>query len=82
MSFSSLPISHDNCGILSRCISFVQVKQGLGGKVRIILSGAAPLAPHVEAYLKVVTGSHVLQGYGTPSFSLNLIYFHKYMFYL
>ncbi|XP_035838283.1 long chain acyl-CoA synthetase 4 [Helianthus annuus] len=40
------------------------VKQGLGGRVHIILSGGAPLAPHVEAYLKVVTCSHVLQGYG------------------
>lgn len=45
-------------------IVFSKVKQGLGGRVRIMLSGAAPLAPHVEAYLKVVTGSHVLQGYG------------------
>lgn len=35
--------------------SFMQIKQGLGGNVRIILSGAAPLAPHVEAFLKVVT---------------------------
>ncbi|KAK1411687.1 hypothetical protein QVD17_38247 [Tagetes erecta] len=31
------------------------VKQGLGGRV----SGAAPLAPYVEAYLKVVTCSLV-----------------------
>lgn len=43
---------------------FNKVRQGLGGKVRLILSGAAPLATHVEAYLKVVTCSHVLQGYG------------------
>lgn len=41
-----------------------QVKQGLGGRVRLILSGAAPLASHVEAYLRVVTCAHVLQGYG------------------
>ncbi|CAI0422846.1 unnamed protein product, partial [Linum tenue] len=40
------------------------VKQGLGGNVRLILSGAAPLASHVEAYLQVVTCAHVLQGYG------------------
>ncbi|CAN1254387.1 Long chain acyl-CoA synthetase 4, partial [Linum perenne] len=41
-----------------------QVKQGLGGNVRLILSGAAPLASHVESYLRVVTCAHVLQGYG------------------
>ncbi|XP_010266499.1 PREDICTED: long chain acyl-CoA synthetase 4 [Nelumbo nucifera] len=43
---------------------FSQIKQGLGGRVRLILSGAAPLARHVEAFLRVVTCSHVLQGYG------------------
>lgn len=42
-----------------------QVKEGLGGNVRVILSGAAPLATHVEQYLRVVTCAHVLQGYGT-----------------
>ncbi|CAN6914312.1 unnamed protein product [Brassica oleracea] len=40
------------------------VKQGLGGNVRIILSGAAPLASHVESFLRVVACCHVLQGYG------------------
>lgn len=44
-----------------------QVKQGLGGNVRLILSGAAPLSAHVEGFLKVVTCAHVLQGYGIPS---------------
>ncbi|XP_059662215.1 long chain acyl-CoA synthetase 4-like [Cornus florida] len=45
-------------------IVFSKVKQGLGGNVRLILSGAAPLASHVEAYLRVVACCHVLQGYG------------------
>ncbi|XP_052170088.1 long chain acyl-CoA synthetase 4-like [Diospyros lotus] len=45
-------------------IVFNKVKQGLGGNVRVILSGAAPLATHVEAFLRVVACSHVLQGYG------------------
>ncbi|EXB28672.1 Long chain acyl-CoA synthetase 4 [Morus notabilis] len=40
------------------------VKEGLGGNVRLILSGAAPLSTHVEAFLRVVTCAHVLQGYG------------------
>ncbi|KAF1862179.1 hypothetical protein Lal_00026703 [Lupinus albus] len=40
------------------------VKQALGGHVRIILSGAAPLSKHVESFLRVVTCSHILQGYG------------------
>lgn len=41
-----------------------QVKQALGGRVRLILSGAAPLATHIEAYLRVVACCYVLQGYG------------------
>ncbi|KAL7122828.1 hypothetical protein ABFS82_01G061600 [Erythranthe guttata] len=45
-------------------VVFSKVKQGLGGKVRLILSGAAPLASHVEEFLRVVSGSYVLQGYG------------------
>ncbi|MQL96029.1 hypothetical protein Taro_028700, partial [Colocasia esculenta] len=45
-------------------IVFNKVKEGLGGKVRLILSGAAPLATHVEAFLRVVACAHVLQGYG------------------
>ncbi|KAF2564987.1 hypothetical protein F2Q70_00017237, partial [Brassica cretica] len=43
---------------------FNKVKQGLGGNVRIILSGAAPLASHIESFLRVVACCHVLQGYG------------------
>ncbi|KAI3682793.1 hypothetical protein L1987_83042 [Smallanthus sonchifolius] len=57
-------LKHAEASPLSDKIVFSKVKQGLGGNVRIILSGAAPLAPHVEAYLKVVACSHVLQGYG------------------
>ncbi|KAA8520946.1 hypothetical protein F0562_011619 [Nyssa sinensis] len=45
-------------------IVFSKVKQALGGNARLILSGAAPLATHVEAFLRVVACSHVLQGYG------------------
>ncbi|KAK9059331.1 hypothetical protein SSX86_021951 [Deinandra increscens subsp. villosa] len=55
---------HSEASPLSDKVVFSKVKEGLGGNVRIILSGAAPLAPHVEAYLKVVACSHVLQGYG------------------
>ncbi|KAK2425890.1 long chain acyl-CoA synthetase [Trifolium repens] len=51
-------------------VVFDKVKQGLGGHVRVILSGAAPLSMHVESYLRVVTCSHVLQGYGLTETSV------------
>ncbi|OAY56365.1 long chain acyl-CoA synthetase 4 [Manihot esculenta] len=56
--------SHDKASPLCDKIVFDKVKQGLGGHVRLILSGAAPLAIHVEAFLRVVSCAHVLQGYG------------------
>ncbi|XP_022864336.1 long chain acyl-CoA synthetase 4-like [Olea europaea var. sylvestris] len=45
-------------------IAFSKIKEGLGGNVRLILSGAAPLASHVEEFLRVVSCSYVIQGYG------------------
>jgi long-chain acyl-CoA synthetase len=41
----------------------------MGGKVNLLLCGAAPLAPHVEEFLRVVMCCHVLQGYGMKSFT-------------
>eukprot|EP00252_Welwitschia_mirabilis_P024951 TRINITY_DN7625_c0_g1_i1.p1 TRINITY_DN7625_c0_g1~~TRINITY_DN7625_c0_g1_i1.p1 ORF type:complete len:659 (+),score=141.91 TRINITY_DN7625_c0_g1_i1:438-2414(+) len=57
-------LSHDNAAPLFDKIVFSKVKQALGGRVRLLLSGAAPLSKHVEEYLRVVTCAHVLQGYG------------------
>ncbi|CAA2996828.1 long chain acyl- synthetase 4-like [Olea europaea subsp. europaea] len=57
-------LKHSEAASLCDKIVFSKVKQGLGGNVRLILSGAAPLASHVEEYLRVVSCSYVLQGYG------------------
>ncbi|XP_068655971.1 probable CoA ligase CCL6 [Aristolochia californica] len=43
---------------------FNKIKEGLGGQVRIMLSGAAPLPQHVEEFLRVTSCSILLQGYG------------------
>ncbi|KAL6549857.1 Long chain acyl-CoA synthetase 4 [Orobanche minor] len=55
---------HAEASSLCDKIVFSKVKQGLGGNVRVILSGAAPLASHVEEFLRVVSCCYVLQGYG------------------
>ncbi|KAG6471238.1 hypothetical protein ZIOFF_072347 [Zingiber officinale] len=55
---------HDEAARICDRLVFNKVKDGLGGNVRLILSGAAPLATHVEQFLRVVTCAHVLQGYG------------------
>jgi long-chain acyl-CoA synthetase len=43
---------------------FSKVKERLGGRVRLIVSGGAPLARHVEDFLRVCMCCRVVQGYG------------------
>ena len=43
---------------------FSQVKARLGGRLRVILSGSAPLQPEIHDFLKVTMSCPVLQGYG------------------
>ncbi|KAK6946184.1 AMP-binding enzyme, C-terminal domain [Dillenia turbinata] len=43
---------------------FDKIKQGLGGRVRMMLSGAAPLPRHVEEFFRVTCCPSLLQGYG------------------
>ncbi|KAI3382006.1 hypothetical protein SNEBB_002217 [Seison nebaliae] len=43
---------------------FHRVQQSLGGEVKFIVTGSAPLSPSVLTFTRVVTGAHVLEGYG------------------
>ena len=43
---------------------FSKVANALGGKVRFAVSGSAPLAPHVEEFMRVTLCCVVAQGYG------------------
>ena len=45
-------------------VVFSKVRARLGGRVRLVCSGSAPLAHHVEEFLKVVMCAPVSQGYG------------------
>jgi long-chain acyl-CoA synthetase len=40
---------------------FSKIKQRLGGNVKLIVSGGAPLAPHVEEFLKLAMCAPVVQ---------------------
>lgn len=42
----------------------MQVKMVLGGEVKWVVSGGAPLAPHIEDFLRVNMCAPVVQGYG------------------
>lgn len=41
-----------------------QVKARLGGRVRLIIAGGAPLSSEVEEFLRVTSCAFVCQGYG------------------
>lgn len=43
---------------------FSKIKSHLGGRVRYVFSGGAPLHPRTQDYLSVVLGTRLVQGYG------------------
>lgn len=45
-------------------VVFNKVKARFGGRIRLIVSGSAPLSPTVQHFLKICLGCTVLQGYG------------------
>ncbi|XRB05902.1 long chain acyl-CoA synthetase [Pycnococcus provasolii] len=45
-------------------IVFATSKKALGGRVRVIISGAAPLSRHIEDFLRCAMCCPVVQGYG------------------
>ncbi|GBF97083.1 hypothetical protein Rsub_10094 [Raphidocelis subcapitata] len=55
---------HDKASPLADLLVFNKIKQRLGGRVRLILSGAAPLSAPVQEFLAVAMCAPVLQGYG------------------
>ncbi|KAE8690744.1 RING/U-box superfamily protein [Hibiscus syriacus] len=55
---------HEKASPLMDKFVFEKVRRALGGKVRIMLSGAAPLPRHVEEFLRVSCCSNLSQGYG------------------
>jgi long-chain acyl-CoA synthetase len=59
---------------IADALVFKKWREALGGKIRVLISGGAPLAPEI-AYLFLAAGMPVLQGYGltetSPSVSCN-----------
>ncbi|XP_039823798.1 long chain acyl-CoA synthetase 2-like isoform X2 [Panicum virgatum] len=45
-------------------IVFSKIKEGLGGRIRLMIAGAAPLAGQIEEFLRVTSCSVFVQGYG------------------
>eukprot|EP01018_Ginkgo_biloba_P025307 Gb_32132 [translate_table: standard] len=64
LAWMKLGFSHSAASPLADKIIFSKIKAKLGGRVRLLMSGAAPLSSHVEEFLRVTTCAYVLQGYG------------------
>ncbi|KAJ3092531.1 hypothetical protein HK102_006083 [Quaeritorhiza haematococci] len=43
---------------------FKKIQARLGGNVRLMITGAAPISPEVVEFLRIVMGCQVLEGYG------------------
>ncbi|CAN6468968.1 unnamed protein product [Victoria cruziana] len=55
---------HRQASPLGDLLAFRKIKAGLGGRVRLIISGAAPLRDDIEEFLRVTSCAFVAQGYG------------------
>ncbi|XP_073066241.1 long chain acyl-CoA synthetase 1-like isoform X1 [Primulina eburnea] len=49
---------------LADLLAFGKVKNRLGGRIRLIVSGGAPLSTEIEEFLRVTSCAFVVQGYG------------------
>ncbi|KAG2439883.1 hypothetical protein HYH02_010513 [Chlamydomonas schloesseri] len=56
--------SHNKAAPFFDKLLFSKVAARLGGKIKAVVSGGAPLAPHVEDFLRVTMCAPVVQGYG------------------
>ncbi|KAJ4968016.1 hypothetical protein NE237_014717 [Protea cynaroides] len=56
---------------------FNKIKEKLGGRVRLIVSGASPLSPDVMDFLRVCFGCRVMEGYGMTESSCCISYMEE-----
>ncbi|CAI9104872.1 OLC1v1003657C2 [Oldenlandia corymbosa var. corymbosa] len=64
LSWMKLGYKQKDASRLADLLAFRKVKARLGGRLRLIVSGGAPLSSEVEEFLRVTTCAFVVQGYG------------------
>ncbi|KAL4444633.1 hypothetical protein ABPG77_002450 [Micractinium sp. CCAP 211/92] len=64
LHFLNKGLPYDKAAPVFDKIVFSKIKEKLGGRVKLVVSGGAPLARHVEDFLKVTMCCRVVQGYG------------------
>ncbi|KAF2604548.1 hypothetical protein F2Q70_00024250 [Brassica cretica] len=56
--------SHSKASPMADFIAFRKIRNQLGGRLRLLVSGGAPLSPEIEEFLRVTSCCFVIQGYG------------------
>ncbi|GMJ01018.1 LONG-CHAIN ACYL-COA SYNTHASE 1, ECERIFERUM 8 [Hibiscus trionum] len=64
LSWMNRGYKHKYASPLADLLAFRKVKAKLGGRLRLLLSGGAPLSSGVEEFLRVTCCCFVVQGYG------------------
>ncbi|KAG2442580.1 hypothetical protein HXX76_002665 [Chlamydomonas incerta] len=62
--YMKMGYKQDQASIISDLLVFKNVKAKLGGRVRVLVSGSAPLSQQIESFMRVVVGAPFVQGYG------------------
>lgn len=55
---------HKTASPFADWLAFQKVKARLGGRIRLIISGGAPLGTEIEEFLRVTSCAFLIQGYG------------------
>ncbi|XP_050367499.1 long chain acyl-CoA synthetase 1-like isoform X2 [Argentina anserina] len=64
LAWMNLGFKNKNASPLADLLAFRKIKNGLGGRIRLIISGGAPLSSEIEEFLRVTCCCFVVQGYG------------------
>ncbi|KAL8094454.1 long chain acyl-CoA synthetase 1-like [Apium graveolens] len=64
LKWMNLGYKHRNASPVADLLAFRKVRAGLGGRLRLIVSGSAPLSNEIEEFMRVTSCAFVVQGYG------------------
>ncbi|XP_072961506.1 long chain acyl-CoA synthetase 1-like [Typha angustifolia] len=64
LSWMKSGYSHKTASPFADLLAFRKVKARLGGRIRLIISGGAPLSTEIEEFLRVTSCAYFTQGYG------------------